>query len=149
MAGNISKRLLTFIDALPLHEGMRVLEIGCGTGVAAREIASRFGNIYILGIDRSHKAVQQSIINCKTAGALGKTSFIRAAIEDFTSCKACEPFDLAFAIRVGVLDGRHPDKEPAALKNIVKMLRPAGKLYIDGGTPLKEISIESYRKEEK
>ncbi len=145
MTGNISKRLLNIIDALPLHEGMRVLEIGCGTGIAAREIASRFGNIYILGIDRSPKAIQQSLKNCKETVAAGKTSFIQAAIEQFEYEKAKELFDLVFAIRVGALDGRHPDKEPAALKNIAKLLQPGGTLYIDGGLPVKAINIDSYR----
>ena len=46
----ISNRLSEIVDALPLKEGLRVLEIGCGTGVAAREIAQRFVKIYVLAI---------------------------------------------------------------------------------------------------
>lgn len=145
MTGNISKRLLNIVEALPLREGMRILEIGCGTGAAAREIASRFDNIYVLGIDRSPKAILQSLKNCGVTVAAGKTGFVQAAIEQLEYKKAYGLFDLAFAIRVGALDGRHPGKEAAALKNIAKMLHPGGKLYIDGGSPLKEVNIDAYR----
>ena len=124
---------------------MRVLEIGCGTGIVAREIASRFDNIYILGIDRSSKAILQSLKNCRITVATGKTSFVRAAIEQFEYPKAEGLFDLAFGIRVGALDGRHPGKEAAALKNIARLLQPGGNLYIDGGSPLKEVNIDAYR----
>lgn len=136
---------MNIIDALPLREGMRFLEIGSGTGIAAREIASRFENIYILGIDRSPKAIRQSLKNCKTAIAAGKAGFVQAAIEQFEYEKTKELFHLAFAIRVGALDGRHPHLEPAALKNIAKLLHPGGKLYIDGGLPLKEVNVDSCR----
>jgi cyclopropane fatty-acyl-phospholipid synthase-like methyltransferase len=49
----ISPRLAEVVNALPLHKGIRVLEIGCGPGAAAREIANRFEDIYVLAIDRS------------------------------------------------------------------------------------------------
>ncbi len=49
---------------MPLHNGIRVLEIGCGTGAAAaREIAKRIGSGNILAIDRSAKAIQQATPN--------------------------------------------------------------------------------------
>ena len=36
MPEKISHRLLEIVEALPLKDGVRVLEIGCGTGVTAR-----------------------------------------------------------------------------------------------------------------
>lgn len=145
MTPPVSKRLLDIVDALPLREGMRILEIGCGTGIAAREIAYRFDHIHIMGIDRSAKAIAQAQKNCEEAISAGKINFIQAAIETLTLQTAVEPFNLAFAIRVGALDGRHPGKEAAALKNIAKLLQPGGKLYIDGGAPLEEVNIDGYR----
>lgn len=38
----ISKRLLEIIEALPIDEGMRILEIGCGPGAAAKAIVNRW-----------------------------------------------------------------------------------------------------------
>ena len=39
MTNKLSKRLLDIVEALPLTEGMRVLEIGCGPGAMARGIS--------------------------------------------------------------------------------------------------------------
>jgi hypothetical protein len=47
--------------------------------------------------------------------------------------KTEKPFDIAFAIRVGALDGRHPEIEKQALTNIAKALTKNGKLFIDDG----------------
>lgn len=53
----LSPRLRALLDRLPLRAGMRVLEIGCGPGAAAREIVCRIGNGHVLAIDRSAKAI--------------------------------------------------------------------------------------------
>ena len=60
MAKRLSPRLAAIVDALPLTPGVRVLEIGCGPGGAARDIASRIGNGHVLSIDRSAKAITQA-----------------------------------------------------------------------------------------
>jgi cyclopropane fatty-acyl-phospholipid synthase-like methyltransferase len=39
----LSARLAEIVNALPLHPGIRVLEIGCGSGAAARAVAGRIG----------------------------------------------------------------------------------------------------------
>lgn len=57
-------------------DGIRVLEIGCGPGVAAREISKRIGNGYILAIDRSAKAIQQAIIVSRTEIETGRLNGI-------------------------------------------------------------------------
>jgi methylase of polypeptide subunit release factors len=48
------------VDALPLQPHFRVLEIGCGTGAAARAIAARLVTGHILAIDRSAAAIAQA-----------------------------------------------------------------------------------------
>ena len=131
MAQKISARLLRIIDALPLRAGMRVLEIGCGPGAAAREIADRFETIYVLGIDRSIKAINQANDNSSTQIANRNLDFRLAGIEAFELEKDDDLFDLAFAVRVGALDGRHPEAESAALKQIRKALKTNGRLFID------------------
>ena len=49
------------------------------------------------------------------------------------------PFDLAFAVRVGCLDGRHPEAAAAALTRVRAALNPGGRLFVDGGDPLREV----------
>ena len=141
MPQKISKRLLEIVDALPLKNKMRVLEIGCGPGVAAREIASRFKDIFVLAIDRSAIAIAQAEKNSIAEIEQGKLKFLHSKVEEFKLQKNEELYDIAFAIRVGSLDGRHPEIEEAAIQNIKKALKRNGKLFIDGGNPIKQLNL--------
>lgn len=140
MNQKLSPRLLEIVNALPLHKGIRILEIGCGSGAAAREISKRIDSGFILGIDRSEKAIIQARKSSKAEIATGRLNFLQVAIEDFEWKKTEPLFDIAFAVRVGALDGRHPEINRAALSNISKCLTDKGRLFIDGGNPLKEIT---------
>ena len=53
---------------------------------------------------------------------------------------------MAVAVRVGAVDGRHPEIEEQALEKIAKALTPEGKMFIDGGNPLKEVLLKGYRR---
>ena len=58
----LSARLREIVDALPLSAGMRVIEIGCGPGAAAREVAYRVGvGGRVLAVDRSPRAIAQLV----------------------------------------------------------------------------------------
>jgi len=46
-----------------------------------------------------------------------------------------------FAIRVGAIDGRHPKAGERALRRIAAATTPRARLFIDGGDPLRELSI--------
>ena len=141
MNNKLSKRLIEIVEALPLGNGTRVLEIGCGPGAMAREISKRIGNGHILAIDRSAKAIKQAISGSQAEIKGGKLSFRQSAIEEFELEPGERKFDLAVAVRVGALDGRHPAQERQSLQQIAKALTKNGKLYIDGGDPLKEIHV--------
>lgn len=140
-----SKRLLDIVNALPLKDGIRVLEIGCGPAAMAREISRRIGDGHILAIDRSAKAIQQAISGSKTEIEMGRLSLRQASIETFKLNKNEKSFDIVVAARVGALDGRHTEIEKQSLQNIAKALKTNGKLFVDGGNPLKEISLNDYR----
>lgn len=145
MSAKISPRLKQIVEALPLQPGMRVLEIGCGPGAAAREIVNTYDDIYVLAIDRSEKAIEQAIKNSPNEIKTGRLQYQQTAIEDFT-LKPEEPlFDLVFAVRVGALDGRHPKTGEIAFPRIAKALVKEGKLFIDGGNPLREVPLEQFR----
>lgn len=144
MENRISARLAAIVDALPLRPCTRVLEIGCGPGAMAREIARRIGDGHVLAIDRSAKAVQQARAASAAEIAAGRMSVRQAAIEDFELEPGEAPFDIAVAIRVGALDGRHPELQGRAHRNIARALAPHGRLFIDGGDPLREIALQPF-----
>ena len=141
MARDLSARLLSIVDALPLRAGLRVLEIGCGPGAAAREIASRIGNGHVLAIDRSAKAIAQARAASVAEVASGRLSLRQVAVEDFELQPGEAPYDIALAVRVGALDGRHPEAGRRAMPRIAAALTPNGRLFVDGGDPLREVPI--------
>ena len=137
----LSPRLAKIVDALPLRPGLRVLEIGCGPGAMAREIAERIGDGYVLAIDRSATAIRQAEAGCRAELAAGRLGLRQVAAEDFELAPGQAPFDLAVAVRVGALDGRHPRAGRLARARIAAALAPGAALYIDGGHPLREVSL--------
>jgi ubiquinone/menaquinone biosynthesis C-methylase UbiE len=134
----LSARLREIVEALPLKPGMRVLEIGCGPGAMARELAGLVGRKgAVLGIDRSAKAIALADDGENPPNLRFRTSKVEAFLLEDGEAR----FDLAVAIRVGALDGRHPEIEKPALEAIAKALKPGARLYVDGGDPIREILL--------
>jgi cyclopropane fatty-acyl-phospholipid synthase-like methyltransferase len=129
------------VDALPLQPHFRVLEIGCGTGAAARAIAARLVTGHILAIDRSAAAIAQATAGSAEQIASGRMSVRCVAIEDFALEADEEPYDIVFAVRVGALYGRHPEAGEQALQRISAATTVGARLFIDGGDLLREIPI--------
>jgi cyclopropane fatty-acyl-phospholipid synthase-like methyltransferase len=128
----LSARLAAVVDALPLRPDMRVLEIGCGPGAAARAVAERLTTGHILAIDRSATAIAQATAGAAEPIADGRLRVRQAAAEDFVAEPGEGPFDLVFAVRVGALDGRHPAAGRQAFARIAAALAPGGRLFVDG-----------------
>lgn len=145
MPTTLSPRLAAVVEALPLQPHLRVLEIGCGPGAAARAVAARLVTGHILAIDRSASAVAQAKAASANEIASGRMSVRQAAAEDFVLEADEEPFDLVFAVRVGALDGRHPEAGDLALQRIAAATNPGARLFIDGGNPLRELTIPRHR----
>lgn len=141
MSADLSPRLAAIVDALPLEPHLRILEIGCGPGAAARAIAQRLDTGHILAIDRSAKAVSQAKSASSEEIAAGRMSVRQAEAESFVLGPGERPFDLVFAIRVGALDGRHPKAGREAMARIRDVLAPGARVFIDGGHPLRELDV--------
>ncbi|MEV7796280.1 class I SAM-dependent methyltransferase [Streptomyces sp. NPDC087512] len=129
------------MNALPLEPHARVLEIGCGPGVAARAVAARLDTGYILAIDRSATAIAQARAAAVEEIKSGRMSVRQVAAEDFVLQAHEEPYDLVFAVRVGALDGRHPEAGQRALRRIAMATKADARLFIDGGDPLRELPL--------
>ncbi len=128
MALIVSPRIDEFAQALPLRSGLRVLEIGCGPGVAAREVMRRIGDGKVLAIDRSEKAVALANKGSAAEIATGMLEYRCVAAEEFELHPGEERFDLAFALRIGALNGRHPELGQRMLKKLKLALKPDGRL---------------------
>jgi precorrin-6B methylase 2 len=139
---SLTPRLQEIVDALPLRPGLRVVEIGCGPGAAAREVARRVApGGHLLAVDRSAAAIHQvrrtgaDLIDC------GVLSVRQASVEELVLEPDEAAYDLAFAVRVGALDGRHPAAGRRALERLRGVLAPHGRLLVDGGDPLQEVEL--------
>jgi len=137
----LSPRLAEIVDALPIRPGMRVLEIGGAPGSAARAIVERVRGVHVLVIDRSAKGVAQIERVAASEIAAGRMSVRCIAAEEFELALGEPPYDLAFAVRVGALDGRHPHAGELVRDRMRAALVPGGKLLVDGGDPLREITL--------
>jgi hypothetical protein len=110
-----------------------------------RAVARRIGNGHILVVDRSATGVALTEQNAAAEIAAGLLSVRHVAAEDFELVRGEPPFDLAFAIRVGALDGRHPRAGARARQRIAAALTPTGQLFIDGGDPLRQVDLREAR----
>jgi cyclopropane fatty-acyl-phospholipid synthase-like methyltransferase len=136
----LSDRLRKVVDALPLQPGMRVIEIGCGPGAAAREVAHRVGpSGHVLAVDRSPRAIEQAVRGSTELMSAGRLSVRVSAVERFALEDGERPYDLAFAVRVGAFDGRHPHRYDDAVRCVWAALTPNGRFFVDGGDPLQEL----------
>lgn len=140
--GALSPRLREIVDALPLAPGLRVVEIGCGPGAMAVEMAHRVGpNGHVLAVDRSTAAIGHLARAAADLIGAGRLSVRRVAAEELGLDVGEQPYDFAVAVRVGAFDGRHPAVGSRALERLAQVVVPGGRLFVDGGAPLREIVL--------
>ena len=136
----LSPRLRAVVEALPLRPGLRVLEVGGAPGAAARAVAAVVGPTgHVRVLDRSAKGVDLVRRGCAAEIAAGVVGVRQAAVEEAVLAPGEAPYDLAFACRVGVLDGRHPAAYDVAVARLRAMLVPGAPILVDTGDPLREI----------
>jgi ubiquinone/menaquinone biosynthesis C-methylase UbiE len=117
----VSDRLKQVVDALDVQPGQRILEIGCGHGVAATYVIER--GAHLTAIDRSAKMIAAA--RRRNPGG----EFIVASLED--ADLGDRRFDTIFACRVGLFQ-REPDRARALAE---RWLAPGGKLYVTSDSP--------------
>jgi cyclopropane fatty-acyl-phospholipid synthase-like methyltransferase len=137
----LSPRLAAIAEALPLQPDSRVLEIGCGPGALARALADRLTTGSVLAVDRSAAAVDQAVAGSAAQIGAGRLRVRQVAAEDLVLPPDEEPFDLVVAVRVGALDGRHPEVGRRVLQRLAAATAPGARLLVDGGDPLRELPM--------
>jgi ubiquinone/menaquinone biosynthesis C-methylase UbiE len=117
----VSERLRAAVDRLDVQPDDRILEIGCGHGVAATYVCERLGESgRLTAIDRSPKMIE--------AAARRNAAWVEAGVAEFlvmeleTLDLGERRFDKAFAVRVGLFH-----RDPARAQALVEpWLAPGG-----------------------
>ena len=130
MAGTIAERLVWAVELLALAPGDRVLEIGCGHGIAAALVCERLAGGRIVALDRSESMIRQAKARNRDAIACGKAAFHLAAIED--ARLGGQAFDKILAVNVNAF-WQEPARELAA---IAALLAPGGRLHVVHQPPI-------------
>lgn len=104
--------------------GDRILEVGCGRGLAISLVAPLLANGHIIGLDRSDSAIQAAVERNTDAIASGKVTIVKSALTDYASDTAA--FDTIFAINVNLF-WLEAARELAMLK---PLLAPGGRLLL-------------------
>ncbi len=118
----VTARLEAIVDRLDLRPGDRVLEIGCGHGVAATLVCERLETGRLTAIDRSPAMIAAAARRNAEFVAAGRAEFLVAALEDVDLGE--RRFDVAFAVRVGLFRS-----EPERARELVaRWLAPGGRL---------------------
>ena len=125
----MSDRIYRFVEAMNVQSNDRILEIGCGHGVAASLICEKLKEGRYVGIDRSSSMV--------AAATKRNTAFISAGLAEFVVATAeswnldRERFDKVLAMRV-----RFFHDQPAEVSRLAeRWLAPDGTLFVQYDEP--------------
>jgi ubiquinone/menaquinone biosynthesis C-methylase UbiE len=106
----VSERLRKIVDGLDVAPGDRVLEIGCGHGVAASFVCERLHDGRLTAIDRSAKMIEAAKHRNADHVAAGRAEFLVMELERLELGE--RRFDKVFAVRVGLFH-REPERARA------------------------------------
>ena len=126
MTGAASDRFAWAVDTLDIAPGDRVLEVGCGHGVAVSLVCERLDRGRITAVDRSPKMIEMA--RRRNRDHSGKVRFVASSIEE--ADLGDEAYDKAFAVHVSAL--HQPGR---ALEVVRERLLPGGRLYVFSQAP--------------
>jgi ubiquinone/menaquinone biosynthesis C-methylase UbiE len=119
----VSARLQSVVDRLGIRPHDRVLEIGCGHGVAATLVCERLEGGSYTAVERSARMVEAAARRNSAFVARGIAEFILGDIESIDLRE--RRFDTIFAVRVGLFH-REPERARALAE---RWLAPGGQLH--------------------
>ncbi len=119
----MSERLRSVVEQLDIRPDDRVLEIGCGHGVAATLVCERLEGGHLTAVDRSEKMIQAASRRNAAYVEAGRAEFLVASLEDLDL--GDRRFDKIFAVRVGLF---HRDPERAR-RLVERWLASGGEVF--------------------
>lgn len=129
LTGAMRNRIPAFIQSMNVRPTDRVLEIGCGHGVAATLICRVLTSGCYVGLDRSRVMIEvASTRNLEFVGQ-GKAEFLLGALETFDFGR--RKFDKVVAMRVGLFH-----REPERARRLVEScLASGGEIFVQYDEP--------------
>lgn len=127
----MSDRISRFVAAMEIQPDDRVLEIGCGHGIAATLVCASLDGGRYLAIDRSPKMI--------TAAAARNAAFVQTGVARFMlgSLETLPPeagmFDKVFAMRVRLFV-EDPERAHVLAR---RWLAPGGRIFVEYDEPVK------------
>ena len=119
----MSERLRSVVEQLDIRPDDRVLEIGCGHGVAATLVCERLAGGRLTAVDRSPKMIEAATRRNAAHVEAATAEFLVAAFEDLDL--GDRRFDKIFAVRVGLFH-----REPGRARGIAdRWVAPGGRVY--------------------
>ena len=116
------------IDALGLRPDSRVLDVGCGTGFAVRQVATRVGAGRACGIDISPAMIEQARARVPQA--------LAARIEFREASSSSIPYENGAFTHILCTNSFHHYPEPVAvLREMQRVLVPGGRIAIFENAP--------------
>ncbi|HEU0077505.1 MAG TPA: methyltransferase domain-containing protein [Longimicrobiaceae bacterium] len=116
-------RLRWAVDVLGVRPGERVLEVGCGRGVAIELLCAATDAVRVTGIDRSPAAIAAAEARNHAHVRSGRVRLVSAALAD---ASLDERFDRVFAVNVNAF-WLAPARELAVVRRV---LAPGRRLYL-------------------
>ena len=123
------------LDFIHIHEGMKVLDVGCGIGRWSMEFARRGAEV--TGVDISEEMVRLAGDNMRREGLKGSFSVNSIDEMDFPD----NSFDLLHCSSV-LMHVTDPDKFKKCCSNMVRVVRPGGHILLKELAPGKEWKTE-------
>lgn len=111
------------VRLLDIQPADRVVELGCGPGVAVAALAARADRGLVVGVDHSPVMIGQARRRNRAGIRAGRVRLIHASVEDLS---IDGPFDAALAVNTV---GMWPDPS-ARLRDIARLLRPGGRIAL-------------------
>jgi ubiquinone/menaquinone biosynthesis C-methylase UbiE len=116
MAKETAERLVWAVDVLTIERADRVLEIGCGPGVAVSLVCDKLDGGHITAIDRSEKMIALARKRNSSYIASGKALFQAAALNEVEL--EGQGFDKIFAVNVNLF-WTHPGSGLSTIKALL------------------------------
>jgi SAM-dependent methyltransferase len=112
------------VQLLDVQPTDRVIELGCGPGVAIAALATRASRGLVVGVDHSQVMIRQARRRNRAAIKAGRVRLIHAPVESLAISDG--PFNAALAVNTV---GMWPDPT-ARLRELAHLLRPGGRIAL-------------------